>query len=239
VERRHDGLRRFARAKGLPERLLGLLHSTRRRANRNRPNGSSAPPGIRTDPRGTGTVVQRSRLFPVSSTTKPRGIYLELGGLRSKPEQRGWDLGLSTSSCSSQREDRGSRLACPQQDSVSVLISKGFDLAAREAYEGGVQLDGFGVTPEMLVLSGMIECRPDLEGTSFSTLLDRIGPWHDRAAARVVSDQFPVDLGDYEQGLELAAVANLIDLAVHRIFSADILSLRGSAERREHEASDA
>ena len=91
----------------------------------------------------------------------------------------------------------------------------------------------------MLVLSGMIEFRPDLEGTSFSKLLDRIGPWRDRAAASVVSDQFPVDLDDYEQGIELAAVANLIDLAVHRIFSATIANLQGSAETREHESSDA
>ena len=105
--------------------------------------------------------------------------------------------------------------------------------------QGGAQFDDLEVTPEMLVLSGMIEFRPDLEGTSFSKLLDRIGPWRDRAAASVVSDQFPVDLDDYEQGLELAAVANLIDLAVHRILSAAIANLHGSAATREHESSDA
>ena len=104
-----------------------------------------------------------------------------------------------------------------------------FDLSLKS----GVQVATLDVTREMLVLSGMIEFRPALEGTPFNMLLDRIGLWHDRAAAILISEEFPLDLDDYEQGLELAAVANLIDLAVHRIFSADITSSQNSSEKGE------
>jgi len=86
------------------------------------------------------------------------------------------------------------------------------------------------VTREMLALSGMLEFRPDLDGTPFGRLLDRLEPWPDRALATVTDEGGPVDFADYEQGRELAAVANLTDLAVHRIFAAAITSVQGVAE---------
>lgn len=98
------------------------------------------------------------------------------------------------------------------------------------ARSGGERAESLKVTREMMGLSGMIEFRPDLEGTPFSRLLDRIAPWPERATATITPDGCPVDLSDYEQGRELAAVANLVDLAAHRIFLAEVLSLQDCAE---------
>jgi hypothetical protein len=80
----------------------------------------------------------------------------------------------------------------------------------------------YQVDREMLALSGLVNFRPELEGTRFSQLLDSIGRWRDWGIQAVIDEGLPPSLDDYECGVELASVANLVDLAAHRILAAEI-----------------
>jgi hypothetical protein len=82
--------------------------------------------------------------------------------------------------------------------------------------------NGHYVDQEMLLLSGMTHYRPDLEGIGFGELLDSLAEWHQWTLRAVIDEELPARLGDYECDLELSSVANLVDLAVHRILASEI-----------------
>lgn len=67
-----------------------------------------------------------------------------------------------------------------------------------------------------------MDIRPELEGVRFGQLLDSIVPWRDWAVQALIDERLPPALDDYEQGLELTSVTNLIDLAAHHVLAAEI-----------------
>lgn len=73
------------------------------------------------------------------------------------------------------------------------------------------------VDQEMLVLSGLIRYQPDLDGCSFIELPDRFSRWREWALQYVTGNGLAEPLDNYDRRFELASVANLADLAVHRI----------------------
>ncbi len=87
--------------------------------------------------------------------------------------------------------------------------------------------------------SGLVNFYPELEGASFSEMLDSIAAWRDWAVQTVTGEslsQPPLD--DYERGLELASVANLVDIAVHRVLAAEIRGWQKITEEKRSEHTD-
>ena len=78
----------------------------------------------------------------------------------------------------------------------------------------------------MLALSGLVDFRPELEGASFDEVLGAMAQWRDWAVQALIGEGLPPPLDDYDRGLELASVANLVDIAVHRTLAAEIQNWR-------------
>ncbi|MGH8502131.1 MAG: hypothetical protein ACREVE_06580 [Gammaproteobacteria bacterium] len=113
-----------------------------------------------------------------------------------------------------------------------------FSLLRARAAELGCELaQHHHVDREMLALSGLADFRPDLEGASFDELQAAMAPWRDWAVQAVIDERLPAALDDYEHGLELASVANLADIAVHRILAAEITNWQSVTETGRHLAS--
>jgi hypothetical protein len=98
-----------------------------------------------------------------------------------------------------------------------------FGLLQARVSESGKKLAGdYHVSQEMLALSGLINFRPELEGLNFVDLLEPLAIWRQWALQAVIDERLPDQLGEYEHGRELSSVANLADLAVHRILVDEI-----------------
>jgi hypothetical protein len=95
-------------------------------------------------------------------------------------------------------------------------------LRARAAELGRELAQDHRVDRGMLGLSGLVNFRPELEGKRFGELLESIAPWRAWAVQAVIDEGLPPALDDYELGRELASVANLVDIAVHRILAAEM-----------------
>ncbi len=124
------------------------------------------------------------------------------------------------------------RFLCCQK--ILKLWIKGADpftrLRARATETGRDLAQDHRVDQEMLALSGLLNYRPELEGASFDELLDAMAQWRDWAVRAVIDEDPPPALDDYERGLELASVANLVDIAVHRILVAEIINWQSITE---------
>ena len=78
------------------------------------------------------------------------------------------------------------------------------------------------VTKEMLVLSGMLHFRPELEGQSLAGLPNRVEDWLDWARQRLADPEVPAPLRDYGRLLEAEALANLLDLAAYQALNVSL-----------------
>ncbi len=114
-------------------------------------------------------------------------------------------------------------LCCDKILRVWAKHADPFNLLRTRAAELRCELaQDYRVDREMLALSGLANTRPELEGIRFNDLLNSITPLRDWAVDVLSEEILPPDLDDYEHGLELASVANLVDLAAHRILAAEI-----------------
>ncbi len=101
-----------------------------------------------------------------------------------------------------------------------------FDRESDGAEEQGPHSDGLHVTQELMALSGMISFSPDIEGTPFEDLPKRLEAWRLDALAFVQDGRADCKTEDLNRVLEWTAVANLVDLAAHRVLSRTINRLR-------------
>jgi hypothetical protein len=95
-------------------------------------------------------------------------------------------------------------------------------LRARSAELGLVLQHDYCIDQDMLVLSGLLNYRPDLEGVGFDELLEALTAWRGWALHAVIDEDLLPLLDDYEHSFELSSIANLVDLAVHRILAGEI-----------------
>jgi Methylamine utilization protein MauJ len=95
-------------------------------------------------------------------------------------------------------------------------------LRSRAAELGRNPAEDHRVDQEMLGLSGLVNFRPDLEGVSFEKMLDALVPWRDWAMQAVIDEGLLLSMDDYDHGLELSSVANLLDIAAHRVLAGEI-----------------
>jgi len=127
-------------------------------------------------------------------------------------------------------------LCCYKILRVWVEGAAPFDLLQARTAELGCQtVQEQRVDREMLALSGLASFRPELEGMRFDELLDSIASWREWAVD-ALSVERPPPAFDYERGLELASVANLIDRAAHRILAAEIRGWQSimAAQKNKH-----
>jgi Methylamine utilization protein MauJ len=75
------------------------------------------------------------------------------------------------------------------------------------------------VTQELMALSGMNSFTPELEGTPFKDLPERLKPWHRAAVAFMLEGDGDDGTESLTRTMEWAAVANLVDLAAYRVLS--------------------
>ncbi len=75
------------------------------------------------------------------------------------------------------------------------------------------------VTQELMALSGMNSFTPELEGTTFEDLPERLKPWHKAAVAFMLEGDGDDRTEELTRTMEWAAVANLVDLAAYRLLS--------------------
>lgn len=85
-----------------------------------------------------------------------------------------------------------------------------------------LQRDQRRVTQEMLVVADLRGYDPELEGVSFEELVSRLDEWCAWAIESVSGEALPEPLEDYEKNCRLAAIANILDLAVHRVLADQI-----------------
>lgn len=81
-------------------------------------------------------------------------------------------------------------------------------------------------TRELMTLSGMVSFSPELEGTSFAMLPERLNPWHKEALAFALEGRGDGGAEDLTRTMEWAAVANLVDLAAYQVLSRAITKWR-------------
>jgi hypothetical protein len=74
------------------------------------------------------------------------------------------------------------------------------------------------VTTELMALSGMISYAPEIQGTPFENLPERLKPWHTAALAFALKANDD-GVADLTRTMEWAAVANLVDLAAYQVLS--------------------
>lgn len=87
------------------------------------------------------------------------------------------------------------------------------------------------VNEELMVISGMIGFSPELEGTSFSELPERLKDWHLDAVRFALEGRDEIDeKEDLNRIFEWSAVANLVDLAAHKVLSRTIEQLHQSGD---------
>jgi Methylamine utilization protein MauJ len=113
-------------------------------------------------------------------------------------------------------------LCCHKILQLWVRRTEPFSLLREHAAGSGRELENPDVTRDMLVLSGLMDFRPELEGIGFDKLLESLAPWRDWAVQALIDERPPPALDDYDLGLELGSVANLIDLAAHRVLADEI-----------------
>jgi hypothetical protein len=105
-----------------------------------------------------------------------------------------------------------------------------FGLVKARASKSGEEITGwYHVSREMLALSGLIHFRPDLEGVDFVDLLEPLATWRQWALQAVIDERLPDRLGEYEHSRELSCIANLVDLAVHRVLADEITGWQDTA----------
>lgn len=76
------------------------------------------------------------------------------------------------------------------------------------------------VTEELMVISGMHGISPELEGASFADLPERLKEWHAAAVSYVLEGKVEEEeQKGLSRAFEWAAVANLVDMAAHRVLS--------------------
>lgn len=91
---------------------------------------------------------------------------------------------------------------------------------------------GLRVTRELLAVSGMINFWPELEETPLEHLMDRLRPWNRAALAFALEGDDDGGPEDLTQAMEWAAVANLVDLAAHKVLSHVFAGGRGTSDSR-------
>jgi hypothetical protein len=92
------------------------------------------------------------------------------------------------------------------------------------------------VTEEIMVISGMHRISPELEGTNFSDLPERLEEWH-TAAVRYVLEGNVDDEGrkGLDRASQWAAVANLTDLVAYHLLSQAIENYTKSKDSKDSE----
>lgn len=95
------------------------------------------------------------------------------------------------------------------------------------------------VTQELMVISGMVSVRRDLEGTPLAELPDRLHDWREAALRFVLEGRTGAQEAPQSESMaEWAAFANLMDLAAHLVLSDSIQGFhRPAAETPEQPAS--
>jgi hypothetical protein len=91
----------------------------------------------------------------------------------------------------------------------------------------------------MLGASGLVNFRPELEGIRFGHLLESIARWSDWIIQIVIDKGPSTGLDDYECSVELASVANLVDIAVYRILAREINGSHKLMETQRYRLLDA
>ncbi|MEX2517379.1 MAG: hypothetical protein WD572_10825 [Gammaproteobacteria bacterium] len=93
------------------------------------------------------------------------------------------------------------------------------------------------VTQEIMVISGMHEIMPDLDGIKLSDLPERLGAWHAAAVEYVLNGNIE-DEGrtGIDRASEWAAVANLVDLTAHQLLAEAIGDCTKKQEGADNEA---
>jgi hypothetical protein len=129
-------------------------------------------------------------------------------------------------------------LCCHKILQLWVRRTEPFSLLREHAAGSGRELENPDVTRDMLVLSGLMDFRPELEGIGFDKLLESLAPWRDWAVRALTDERPPPALDDYDLGLELGSVANLIDLAAHRVLAAEIKSWQSVMDAARNKSLD-
>lgn len=106
-----------------------------------------------------------------------------------------------------------------------------FDAEPQTAAGNTSAKSGLRVTQELMVLSGMHNFSPELEGTPFEDLPERLKDWHRAAVSFVLEGRDECEMADPNRVFEWAALANLVDLSAHQILSRTIDRARHEAER--------
>lgn len=97
-----------------------------------------------------------------------------------------------------------------------------FDLESGGAKEQSTPPEALRVTQELMALSGMISFSPEIEGTPFEDLAERLKAWHLAALAFFQEGRAERKTEDLNRVFEWTAVANLVDLAAHQVLSRTI-----------------
>jgi hypothetical protein len=84
------------------------------------------------------------------------------------------------------------------------------------------------VTQELIVLSGMAQIRPGLEGVALVDLPGHLGDWRESALGTLAGTRDPTREAGYDEVFELIAVANLLDLAAHQVLVREIDRRQGT-----------
>ncbi len=101
-----------------------------------------------------------------------------------------------------------------------------FNLESDDVKALSAHSESLRVTKELMALSGIINFSPELEGTPFEDLPERLKTWHLAAFAFVQEGHTGREMGDLNRVLEWIAVANLVDLAAHQVLSGMIKRCR-------------
>lgn len=92
------------------------------------------------------------------------------------------------------------------------------------------------VTEELMVISGMHSISPELEGTNFSDLPERLEEWHTAAAEYVLKANVEEERRKgLDRASQWAAVANLVDLVAHHLLSHAIENYTKSKDSQDSE----
>ncbi len=127
--------------------------------------------------------------------------------------------------------DRHRFLCCHTILSTWARGGPPFDAAPDRAAGSPSARSGLRVTQELMVLSGMHNFSPELEGTPFEDLPERLKDWHRAAVSFVLEGREECEMADPHRVLEWVAFANLVDLSAHQILSRTIDRWRQEAER--------
>jgi hypothetical protein len=90
------------------------------------------------------------------------------------------------------------------------------------------------VTQESMVLSGMHNFLPELEGLPLADLPGRLQGWHRAAVSFVLTGHEDGDLASPDPASEWAALANLVDLSAHQLLSGAMKQWRHHTARATH-----